>query len=222
MGERVPDHSGESGDAGQSPSGKQTEEGCRRGRTPGYPPDDPWDQRLTTPLPCPELHPVRERCRTPWFTVRERGGYYTIEHSSAQVLILPVLPNGDLLLLRVKRPVLSDTTLELPSGGVDAEDASVQAAALRELAEESGCRLQDPTRLVPIAPLANEPGRNPRLVYTFRAELTEAEYAERQPHDDEVTAVCRMGRQEVRQRLLRGEIYVSAIVALIGRHLLGE
>ena len=61
-----------------------------------------------------------------------------IEHPPA-VVIVPVLPDGRLVLLRQYRPVISEYLLELPAGKLDPGEAP-EAGAARELEEETGYR----------------------------------------------------------------------------------
>lgn len=62
-----------------------------------------------------------------------------VEYGVAVVLV-PVDAQGRLLMVRQYRHPAGRWLLELPAGGVDAKDASPEAAALRELREETGCR----------------------------------------------------------------------------------
>jgi ADP-ribose pyrophosphatase len=70
------------------------------------------------------------------------GTSYTreiIEYGTAVVLV-PIATDGRLLLVRQYRHATRCWLLELPAGGVDERDASPEAAALRELREETGHR----------------------------------------------------------------------------------
>jgi ADP-ribose pyrophosphatase len=62
-----------------------------------------------------------------------------VEYGVAVVLV-PVDADGRLLLVRQYRHPVGRWLLELPAGGVDDRDASPEAAALRELREETGHR----------------------------------------------------------------------------------
>ena len=84
---------------------------------------------------------------TPWFSVEERQlpliqgasettQYYKINYPRG-VVILPVTPEGDFVLIRQYRPVLDKITIEIPAGAIDG-DETPERAALRELAEETG------------------------------------------------------------------------------------
>ena len=62
-----------------------------------------------------------------------------VEYGVAVVLV-PVDADGRLLMVRQYRHPTGRWLLELPAGGVDERDASPEAAALRELREETGHR----------------------------------------------------------------------------------
>ncbi len=62
-----------------------------------------------------------------------------VEYGVAVVLV-PVDAEGRLLMVRQYRHPTGRWLLELPAGGVDERDASPEAAALRELREETGHR----------------------------------------------------------------------------------
>ena len=135
-----------------------------------FPPNGPWDRRLTEAV-CPSLSPVSILHENPWFAVRQRGTFYTAEYRTPQAIVLPVVDNEAIVMVRVKRPVLNDITLELPAGGAQTGEAA-EAGAARELAEEAGIIIRDHSRFIPMPPLATSPSRVPMLVYVFRIDLT--------------------------------------------------
>ena len=55
--------------------------------------------------------------------------------------IVPVLPDGRILLVRQYRPAVGEEVLELPAGGRDGEE-SLTETATRELLEETGYRAE--------------------------------------------------------------------------------
>src|SRR6185437_14171137 len=69
-----------------------------------------------------------------------------VEHPGA-VAIVPVLPNGDLLLVRQYRHAVRQRTLELPAGTRES-DEDPWITALRELREETGYTAGQLTELV--------------------------------------------------------------------------
>ena len=71
---------------------------------------------------------------------REDGSSFEREVVSygQAVVLVPVDSDGCLLLVRQYRHAVGEWLLELPAGGIDDHDASPEAAALRELREETG------------------------------------------------------------------------------------
>jgi 8-oxo-dGTP pyrophosphatase MutT (NUDIX family) len=156
---------------------------------PSYPPHGDWDQRLSD-IACPGLSLIETVHENPWFAVRNRGGYYTLEYHLRHVAVLPVVNDDSIAMVRVKRPVINDMTLELPAGAIE-EDENPAYAASRELAEEAGIVVSDLGRYIPMLPIAVSPTRMPNLGYVFQVDVSEQEFAERQPHDAEIHSVER-------------------------------
>src|SRR5262245_14768992 len=130
-----------------------------------YPPLGQWDHRLSE-VACAELQPVECLHDNKWFSLRKRGGYFTIEYHLRQVVVLPIVDEDSVVLVRANRPVLGDMTIELPAGAIeDGEDAA--AGAARELAEETGIEIADLRRFVPMPPIAVSPNRIPKLTFIF-------------------------------------------------------
>jgi len=81
---------------------------------------------------------------TPWFSIQsflsegEVEPYYRFNMPRG-VVIVPVTPDGNLVLISQYRPVLGRWTLEFPAGGID-HDESPSDAMARELFEETGYR----------------------------------------------------------------------------------
>jgi len=101
-------------------------------------------------------------------TVRTAGGavldpFYVIdEHSWA--CVVPVLPDGRLVLVEQYRHGAGRVMLELPAGDLDAGEAPA-AAAVRELQEETGyAAIAEPVALGVLCP---EPARNRSRAHGF-------------------------------------------------------
>lgn len=188
-----------------------------RYRNASFPPFGAWDPRLSE-IACTGLLPVELMHENPWFAVRNRGGYFTLEYHLPQVIVLPIVEMRAVVMVRAKRPVLDDCTLELPAGCAEhGEDPA--AGCARELAEETGI-VVTPQRLVPMPPLAASPNRMPVLVYAFRVDLTQDEFDRRRPHDEEIESVELLELDEAVRMIARGAIYVAIPVAMIGTYLL--
>jgi len=64
--------------------------------------------------------------------------------------IVPVLPDGRILMIRQYRPAIDETMLELPAGAKDAPDEDPAETARRELLEETGCSAESLQHLATI------------------------------------------------------------------------
>ncbi len=175
------------------------------------------DPRLVEPR-CRGLLPIQTVHENPWFTVRNRGGYYTTEYSQSQVIVLPLVDGRAVVMVRAKRPVIADCTLELPAGGIG-EDETPGQGAMRELFEETGI-YADSARFTPLIPIANSPNRNPQLIHIYQINLSLNEYRERGMHDDEVDAVVMYSFKKVSAMMIKGEIFIGMPMAILGRFLL--
>lgn len=173
------------------------------------------DPRLVTSQ-CSNLTPVETVHENPWFSVRNRKGYFTVEYNMPQVLILPIVDNNAIVMVRVDRPVVADITLELPAGGAKDSESPVEAAA-RELAEETGILVSDLNRFNILPPLIHMP-RSPILPYIFQVHLAQQEYDLRKDHDHEITGVECFSFNEILQKIERGEIYIGLQIAILLRY----
>jgi len=70
------------------------------------------------------------------------------------VMVIPVTPQEDVIMVRQYRHGSEEVCLELPGGLVDTEDDSPAVAAERELLEETGCQGAD---LIPIGECFPQP-----------------------------------------------------------------
>ena len=179
-----------------------------------FPPNGPWDPRLST-LACPELVPVETLHENPWYSVRNRGGFFTVENRLRQVVVLPVVNQDSIAMVRVKRPVINDTPLELPAGALEKDEDAATGAA-RELLEETGIKVPNLDRFISMAPISVSSTRNPNLSYIFKVDISEKEYVNRQPHDDEIYSVERFAINDLAKKMASGEIYVSLTLAVLG------
>jgi 8-oxo-dGTP pyrophosphatase MutT (NUDIX family) len=157
----------------------------------------------------------------PWFMVLDRDGFYTIEYASPQVIVLPVVDENWIVTVSVKRPVLHDSPYEIPAGGA-LEGETLDQTASRELREETGIEIKDLSRFIKMPDLFNSPNRDPQPLDVFRVSLTREEYERRLPHDHEITAVSLFSLDELAEMIVRGDLYVSASIAVIARYLLSR
>ncbi len=162
--------------------------------------------RKATPPVAQILH-SEETYKGPVFGVRrdevlEPGGLRTIREvitHPGSVVVLPVLPDGRILLVRQYRHATRQYLWELVAGRIDAGE-SVRKAAARELIEETGYRAKRFRVFLDIFPT---PGFLEERMYILLAEKLTA--GEAQPEEDEkITAKAfkpaeleRMTRQNV-------------------------
>lgn len=70
---------------------------------------------------------------------RSEGSYDVVRHPGAAA-VLPLLPHGDVLLVRQLRPAIGQALVEIPAGLLDRGDEDALTCAARELLEETGFR----------------------------------------------------------------------------------
>lgn len=159
--------------------------------------------------------------KTPWFTILQKDSFFTLEYSNPQVVILPIVENLQILLVKVKRPIIGVSTWELPAGGIEFGETA-QEGALRELGEETGVLIDDKNRLKPMNTLVISPTRMPMFPSLFSINITKEEFELRQSHDDEIEEVGLFSFDEIRQMILKEEIFVSLPLAILSRFLLTQ
>ena len=89
-----------------------------------------------------------------------------VRHQAA-VAIVPLLENGEVMLIRQYRGPVDAELLEIPAGLCDVDGEALEETARRELAEEIGMR---PAQLEQIAEVLNAPGAcdHHTLIYLAR------------------------------------------------------
>jgi ADP-ribose pyrophosphatase len=80
--------------------------------------------------------------------------------------VLPLTPEGDVVLVRQLRPPVGDELLEIPAGLLDVDGESPETCATRELFEETGYRATSVGRLLDAYP---SPGHASERVHLFWA-----------------------------------------------------
>ena len=127
--------------------------------------------------------------------------------------VVPVLPGGDVLLVRQFRYPMQEYLLELPAGKIDAGEPPEETAA-RELAEEVG---YEAGRLTKIAECYSTPGFCDEKLHIYLAEeLTPLQAA---GDVDEDLEVVRLTRSEIQEYLRHGRFHDAKTIIGI-QHLL--
>jgi ADP-ribose pyrophosphatase len=172
---------------------------------------------FTAMILCPQLQPVNDEYDNDWFSVKNRGGYYTFEPKGEQVAVLVTMEDS-VLLVKVHRPVINDNTWELPAGGCAINESPVDGAC-RELHEETGI-LVAKERLKPITSMSICPNRYVSNPHIFSVEITAEEFNTRSMHDDEILAVQLFSFIEIKEMLLTNQIYVALPALTLAKLLL--
>ena len=147
--------------------------------------------------------------------------YHFIQYHSRQVIVLPVVEENSIVLPRVRRKILEHAVWELPAGGALPNESS-QEAALRELREETGIDIRETKRLKAEHSLVVSPNRLPMFPHIFSVQITEQQYEDRLPHDDEVESLGRFSVNELKTMIINGEIITSITISILSRFLLSQ
>ena len=132
-----------------------------------------------------------------------------VEHPGA-VAIVPVLPDGRILLVRQFRHPVGKVLIEIPAGKLDKGEAP-DRCALRELEEETGYRAGS---LECKASIFTGPGFTDEVIHLYEA--SQLQPSQLQPDDDEFLQVQVFTPEEIRQMIHSGEIEdAKTIVSLL-------
>jgi len=165
--------------------------------------------------------------RPPWLTLRQDhlrlpGGReipeYWISEYPPWVNVVAVTPTDHVVLIRQYRPGLGAVHFEIPAGVVDDTDASPEAAARRELLEETG---YGGGRWSSLLTLSANPALQNNLTYSFLAEGVEVVAAP--AHEATEDLRVRVVPLEDLPRLIdAGEIVQALHAAPLLRYVLGR
>jgi ADP-ribose pyrophosphatase len=132
------------------------------------------------------------------------------------VVILPILPDGRVVMVRQVRRGVQTELLELPAGTLEPHETPIQTAR-RELEEETGYTAG---RMEPLAQFFTSPGITTELMHAFVAfdlrtvgqKLDEGEQLEVEP----------VLWADLRRLLVGGGLRDGKTIAVLGLYLLGE
>ena len=136
-----------------------------------------------------------------------------IAHPGASAII-PILPDGNIILVRQYRYPVGRVTLEIPAGKLDIPGEDPIKCAERELSEETGYTAKNIRKLTSIATTV---GFTNEWIHIYAA--TELEAGNQHPDDDEFINCVKVPLAEAIKMVERGEIYdaKSAIGILLLR-----
>lgn len=135
---------------------------------------------------------------------------HTTLHHPGAVIILPILENGEILLLNQYRPSIKEWITELPAGTLEPHELPIMAA-MRELEEETGYSAQT---LIPLGQLLPAAGFCDEIQHMFLGrELTKTNALE--CDEDEVIEVLSYSVDSVEKMVINGEITDSKTLACL-------
>jgi ADP-ribose pyrophosphatase len=136
--------------------------------------------------------------------------FWSVRTTYGYAAILAVTTDGMIPLVRQFRPAVETMVLELPSGGIDAGETP-EAAARRELLEETGCQADE---LVALGQLHVDSGRLETQQWAYFA--PNVRLIDESPTGDEDLELLFVEPSELMRLVLAGEFNHSLHVATVG------
>lgn len=135
----------------------------------------------------------------------------SIEHPGAAVII-PLLSNGDIVLVNQYRPSLNKWLLEIPAGTME-DGENPLFCAKRELKEETGYEATNWQALGQITPLA---GFCDEIQHLFIAKNLSAPSATNLD-DDELMSVITLSLSDIEQKIIDNDITDAKTIACLSK-----
>ena len=153
------------------------------------------------------LEVVTDHVQTP---ARPEPRAWTIVHRKAAVVVAPMTRDGKIVLIHQERIPIRQAIWEMPSGQIDdhaADHEKIKNVALREVREETGYKLAQDGRLIPLGHYFSSPGFTDERGYFFLA--CPVQPCKEGPARDEGESIldCReFTVEEIRQMIAENEI----------------
>ena len=124
-----------------------------------------------------------------------------IKHPGAAAVV-PLLPNGDIILVKQYRYPVEHVTLEVPAGKLDSAEEDPLLCARRELSEETGYEAEKIWKLTTIATTV---GFSNEYIHLYAADGLKS--GEQHPDEDEFINVVKVPLREAVEMVEDGRIY---------------
>jgi ADP-ribose pyrophosphatase len=136
-----------------------------------------------------------------------------VVHHPGAVVVVPVTPEGDVILVRQYRAAIDAELLEVPAGKRDVTDEPVEVTAHRELEEEVGMRAAS---MVQMAEFYNSPGFCDEHSFLFLATDLTPCATDFQGHEEQHMTIERVALDRVPALIASGDLVdAKSIVGLL-------
>lgn len=126
------------------------------------------------------------------------------------VLTFPLTEDGHVIFVRQYKHAAGGIFIELPGGVIDEHEQDPQAAARRELREETGYTSEE---MEPLLEVTDNPTKDTNKIFFFLARNVR-QVAEQDLDESEQIEVLKVPLQEIEKMVMDGTIHVSGSVAL--------
>lgn len=147
-----------------------------------------------------------------YFNVKVDRNILSLENKLGGSAILPVTPNGKILLLNIYRPAIGAYSLEIPRGFGEAGEAPLETAR-REIMEEISGRCE---RIEPLGTMYVDSGLMNSVIHLFIG-LETTRVIEKVQSEEGIKEIQMFSYGEVREMALNGKINDSFTLAAILR-----
>jgi len=164
------------------------------------------------------LEVVTDHVQTP---ARPEPRAWTIVHRKAAVVVAPMTRDGKIVLIHQERIPIRQSIWEMPSGQIDdhaADHEKIKNVALREVREETGYKLAQDGRLIPLGHYFSSPGFTDERGYFFLA--CPVQPCKEGPARDEGESIldCReFTVEEIRRMIAENEIRDANTLGMFAR-----
>lgn len=128
-----------------------------------------------------------------------------VEHPGAAAVV-PILPDGKVVLVRQYRKAVEEVLLEIPAGKLE-EGESPEVCVMRELEEETGFRAGKIRRILEYFP---SPGFSDECIHLFEA--TELQEGRKNLQPDELMETVSLSVSEIAKLIKEGKIKDSKTI----------
>jgi ADP-ribose diphosphatase len=140
---------------------------------------------------------------------RGERDFYVLS-APAWVNIIPLTPQGEVVMVRQYRHGISDFTLEIPGGMIDPEDPDPAQAARREMREECG---YDSNIIIPLGQVHPNPAIQPHFCYSFYArDVLKVGEPDPNPGGSEETEVELVPLTDIKRMIATGKITHALVI----------